>query len=53
MLHAMEQKGQWQRAAVRLKAAAEDGACYRLPLVSSRFGRHGRDVRSCEFICTV
>ncbi|CAE7918299.1 MRL1, partial [Symbiodinium necroappetens] len=35
MLHAMEQKGQWQRAAVRLKAAAEDGACYRLRAVSA------------------
>ena len=30
----MEQKGQWQRAALRLNAAAEDGAWYRLPLVS-------------------
>ncbi|CAE7564753.1 EMB2745 [Symbiodinium sp. CCMP2456] len=35
MLHAMEQKGQWQRAAVRLNAAAEDGACYRLRAVSA------------------
>eukprot|EP00439_Symbiodinium_sp_Y106_P039491 s1288_g4.t2 len=35
MLHAMEQKGQWQRAALRLNAAAEDGAWYRLRAVSA------------------